>query len=411
MNLPSKQATRWFALILLVILSTSALSACLSLRTENERANLPEETSKEYRTVFEAYQQVKGHYADKKLLDDKKLAEGAIRGMIASLEDPFSQYIPKSRQEEVREQLEGTYEGIGVEILTREGYPVVIAPIRKSPAEKAGIRAGDIIIKIDGASVENVPEMDVINKVRGPKGTKVTLEILRPPQTTPLTFTLTRDEIRRITVDTEDLADGIVHISISRFQPNTDEEFKEQLKDVMARRPAGMILDLRNNPGGYLDVVVDVASQFLKDGLVLYDVDGDGKRTDWKVNDGGLAQKVPLVVLVNHGSASGSEVVSGALQARARAKIIGTQTFGKGSVNQAYTLSDGSSVRLTTAKWHAPNGLQISKVGITPDIIVDRTQEDEAAGRDPQIAKAIEVLKSEIQSTASAGQGRAPSAG
>jgi carboxyl-terminal processing protease len=259
--------------------------------------------------------------------------------------------------------------------------------------------------------VENVPENDVISKVRGQKGTKVTLEIVRPPQRTPLTFTLTRDEIRRTTVDTEALADGIFHITISRFQPSTDEEFRDQLKDVMAQRPAGIVLDLRNNPGGFLDVVVDVASQFLKDGLVLYDVDGDGKRTDWPVNDGGLAQRIPMVVLVNHGSASGSEVVSGALQGRNRAKVIGTQTFGKGSVNQAYPLSDGSSVRLTTAKWYAPNGLQISKVGITPDIIVDKTPEDDVAGRDPQMAKAIEVLKSEIQKSAEAGQGGAPSAG
>ncbi len=400
---------RWPVLLIAAVAVMVALSACLTIKTDNSDANLPKEASKEFGTVFEAYQQLKAHHADKKTLDDKKLAEGAIRGMIETLDDPFSGYIPKSLQGTVREQLDGTYEGIGVEILIKDGFPVVIAPIRKSPAEKAGVRAGDIIIRIDGATVENVPEDDVITKVRGPKGTKVTLEIVRPPQPTPIAFTLTRDEIRRTTVDTDDLGDGLFRISISQFQPKTGEEFRDHLRELMQKRPAGIVLDLRNNPGGYLDVVVDVASQFLKDGLVLYDVDGDGKRTEWPVKDDGLAQRVPLVVLVNHGSASGSEVVSGALQARNRAKVVGTQTFGKGSVNQTYPLSDGSSVRLTTAKWHAPNGLQISKVGITPDIIIDKTPEDDTAGRDPQLAKALEVLKSEIEKAKTAS--RAPLAG
>jgi carboxyl-terminal processing protease len=215
----------------------------------------------------------------------------------------------------------------------REGKLTIVAPIPDTPAERAGIRPGDIILEVDGESTEGITLMEAVFKIRGPKGTPVTLLVLHKGEEKPVPITIIRDVIKVRTVRVENLPDGVVHLTITSFLENTDEELKEALRQIKRDGARGIVLDLRNNGGGLLDTTVRVASQFLKTGLVLYEVDGRGERRDWQVRPGGLATDIPMVVLVNGFSASGAEVLAGALRDHDRAKLIGERTFGKGSVN------------------------------------------------------------------------------
>jgi carboxyl-terminal processing protease len=348
----------------------------------------PEDLAK----VWEAYEVLQERYVDRQSLDKEKLAEGAIRGMIATLDDPFTSYFPPRRYQENLELFEGAFQGIGAQVAIRDGHVTVVSPIPDTPADKAGLRAGDIILAVEDQSVEGLTLDEVIDRIRGPKGTPVRLRILQAQTNRIMDLRIVRDEIKNATVTYGLLEGPIARVRLTQFVERTDEDLIRALDELKDQKVRGIVLDLRNNPGGLLRVVIRVASQFLDKGLVLYEVDASGTRTDHAVQGGGDAKTIPLVVLVNGGSASGSEVVAGALQDQRRAVIIGTQTFGKGVVNTPIRLSDGSGMIVTTARWYTPNGRQIGKVGITPDVLVERTPEDIAAGRDPQLAKALELL-------------------
>jgi carboxyl-terminal processing protease len=305
--------------------------------------------------------------------NSKDLIYGAIKGMLETL-DPHSAFMPPNMYKEMQEETKGRFEGLGIEITIKDSVLTVVSPIEGTPAYKAGILAGDQIIKIDGESTKNFTLMDSVKRLRGPKGTKVTISILREGFTKPKDFTLVREVIPVRSVRHELLEKNYGYIRVSQFQEKTDDEFEKAMKALQEESNGtlrGLILDLRNNPGGLLDQAVKISDRFIDSGLI---VSVEGRKEDQKMKfyahpDGNLAQ-YPLIVLVNGGSASGAEIVAGAIQDQGRGIIVGTQTFGKGSVQTIIPLKDGSGLRLTTARYYTPNGRSIQAKGIVPDIIV-----------------------------------------
>jgi carboxyl-terminal processing protease len=311
----------------------------------------------------------------------KDLVYGAIKGMLETL-DPHSAFMPPNMYKEMQEETKGRFEGLGIEITIKEGILTVVSPIEETPAYKAGILAGDQIVKIDGESTKNFTLMDSVKRMRGPRGTKVTITIMREGFTKPRDFTLVRDVIPVRSVRHELLEKNYGYIRLSQFQEKTDGEFEKAMKALEEESKGtlkGLVLDLRNNPGGLLDQAVKIADRFIDSGLI---VSVEGRKEDQKMkfyaHPGGSTTHYPLVVLVNGGSASGAEIVAGAIQDQGRGILVGTQTFGKGSVQTIIPLKDGSGLRLTTARYFTPGGRSIQAKGIIPDIIVKPSRpEDE----------------------------------
>jgi carboxyl-terminal processing protease len=310
----------------------------------------------------------------------KELIYGAIKGMLETL-DPHSAFMPPNMYKEMQEETKGRFEGLGIEITIKDTILTVVSPIEGTPAYKAGVLAGDQIVKIDGESTKNFTLMDSVKRLRGPRGTKVTISILREGFTKPKDFTLVREVIPVRSVRHELLEKNFGYIRLSQFQEKTDDEFEKVMKALEEESKGtlrGLILDLRNNPGGLLDQAVKITDRFVESGLI---VSVEGRKEDQKMKfyahpDGKLAH-YPLVVLVNGGSASGAEIVAGALQDQGRGLIVGTQTFGKGSVQTIIPLKDGSGLRLTTARYYTPSGRSIQAKGIVPDIIVKPSRAEE----------------------------------
>jgi carboxyl-terminal processing protease len=310
----------------------------------------------------------------------KDLVNGAIKGMLETL-DPHSSFMPPSMFKEMQEETKGRFEGLGIEITIKDGILTVVSPIEDTPAFRAGIQAGDQILKIDGESTKNFTLMDSVKRLRGPRGTKVTITIMREGFTKPKEFTLVREVIPVRSVRHELLEKNYGYIRLSQFQEKTDGEFEKALKALEEESKGnmkGLVLDLRNNPGGLLDQAVKISDRFIDSGLI---VSVEGRKEDQKMKfyahpDGNLA-RYPLVVLVNGGSASGAEIVAGAIQDHGRGILVGTQTFGKGSVQTIIPLKDGSGLRLTTARYYTPNGRSIQAKGIVPDIIVKPSKPEE----------------------------------
>lgn len=329
---------------------------------KNNTQGLPSEFLK----LGEAWQLLQNNFVDRSKLDPLKMAQGAIRGMVEATGDPYTEYYtPQSYQSSMAE-LTGVYQGIGAYIGKKDKQIVIIAPMKGSPAEEAGLKTGDIIIKIDGESTEMMNSDDASMKIRGKAGTKVALVIAREGEAKLLEFLVERREIRVDSV-TSEMRGQVAYIRIQQFLLPTTQDFKAALERAFQDGAGGVILDLRDNPGGILDQAVDVASQFLTRGIVVKVVDKDGHETVYKVRPGGIATAVPVIVLVNEGSASASEIVAGALQDNGRAKLAGTKTFGKASVQNIIKMSDGSAIKVTTAHYYTPNGQQISSKGLTPD--------------------------------------------
>jgi carboxyl-terminal processing protease len=312
--------------------------------------------------------------------NSKDLINGAIKGMLETL-DPHSAFMPPQMFKEMQEETKGRFEGLGMEITVKEGVLTVVSPIEDTPAFKAGILAEDQILKIDGEPTKKFTLMDNVKRLRGPKGSKVTITIMREGFTKPRDFTLVRDVIPIRSVRHELLEKHYGYIRVSQFQEKTDTEFDKALKALEEESKGtlwGLILDLRNNPGGLLDQAVKVADRFIESGLI---VSMEGRKEDQKLRFNAHAQgtitRYPLVVLINGGSASGSEIVAGAIQDNGRGILLGTQTFGKGSVQTIFPLKDGSGLRLTTARYFTPSGRSIQAKGIVPDIIVKPARPEE----------------------------------
>jgi carboxyl-terminal processing protease len=310
----------------------------------------------------------------------KDLIQGAIKGMLETL-DPHSAYMPPSMFKEMQEETRGRFEGLGIEITLKDGILTVVSPIEGTPAFKAGVVAGDQIIKIDGESTKNFTLVDSVKRLRGPRGTKVTITIMREGLPKPKDFTLVRDVIPVRSVRYELLEKNYGYIRISQFQEKTDADFEKAMKGLEEESKGalkGLVLDLRNNPGGLLDQAVKISDRFIDSGII---VSIDGRREEakqkWPAHPDGTATQYPLIVLVNGGSASGAEIVAGAIQDHGRGILVGTQTFGKGSVQTIIPLKDGSGLRLTTARYYTPSGRSIQAKGIVPDIIVKPSRPEE----------------------------------
>jgi len=301
-------------------------------------------------------------------VDPKKLIYGAIRGMMRAL-DPHSSFMTKDEYKELMVETKGKFTGVGIEITIKDNFLTVVAPIEGTPAYKAGIKAGDRIIKIDDMPTKDMTLMDAVKHIRGPKGTKVKLTILREGVNKPLEFVIVRDVIPIRSVKKCMLTSHIGYVRISSFQSNTTKELKQALRDLEKKGLNGLILDLRNNPGGLLNQAIEVSDVFLDSGIIV-STKGRKKAQNMVAyaHKNLVERNYPIVVLVNGGTASAAEIVSGALQDNKRALIVGTKTFGKGSVQTVIPLSDGSALRLTTARYYTPSGRCIQVTGIEPDI-------------------------------------------
>ncbi len=333
--------------------------------------NLADADSSDYESLklfTEVLDIVKKNYVEE--VKTKDLIYGAVKGMMRSL-DPHSGFMPPEAYKEMKIDTKGEFGGLGIQIAIKEGVLTIIAPIEDTPAWRAGLKAGDKIIKVNGEPTKDMTLFEAVNKMRGPKGTKVTLTIFREGWKEPKDFTIVRDIIRLKSVKFKVVDDGIGYVKIRQFQQNTADELEKALKSLKEKKIDSMILDLRNNPGGLLMSAVDVAEQFLPPGkLVVYIKGRSGDRTEYRTRGKRPYYKWPMVVLVNQGSASASEIVAGALKDWQRAVILGVTTFGKGSVQSVIPLSDGSGLRLTTAKYYTPKGTSIQNTGIVPDIEV-----------------------------------------
>jgi carboxyl-terminal processing protease len=326
-------------------------------------------------------------------VDDELMMQGAIKGMMESLGDQHSSYMDPEQYRQANMDIDGSYEGIGAWVDGTGEYLTIVSPMPDSPAEKAGLLPGDQIIAIDGEDMTGIDGSLVIRKVLGPAGTSLTLTIFREGEPEPFDVTLERAQIVIPFVEYEVLDGDIAYVKLFSFSDIVTEEFTAALEDLMSQDPVGLILDLRNNPGGVRDTAVEITSQFIGDGVIMYQEYGDGSRDSFEAVKGGLATDIPLVVLINEGSASGSEIVAGAIQDYERGTLVGMVSFGKGSVQNWIPLVDEQGlVRVTIARWLTPKGRTIHELGIEPDIEVDYTEEDFLNELDPQLDKAIEIL-------------------
>lgn len=332
-----------------------------------ERTGHATETYEELKTFSEVLNQVQRHYVDE--TKTKELVQGAIRGMLSTL-DPHSAYMTPEMYKEMQVETKGEFGGVGIQIGVKENRLAVIAPIEGTPAQRAGIKAGDFIVKVNDETTKDLTLMDAVQKMRGPKGTKVNLTIQREGTPDPLQFTLMRDTIKIESVKSK-IIDNLGYVRLTQFQEATGRDLAKAIKQFREQKVQGAILDLRNNPGGLLTAAVDVSEQFLPNGkLVVFTKNREGKKDEWLAKSKDQMDELPMIILVNEGSASASEIVAGALQDWGRAVIVGTTSFGKGSVQTILPLGDGSGLRLTTAKYYTPKGRSIQSTGITPDIVV-----------------------------------------
>ncbi len=341
-----------------------------------------------FRTFWEVWGELQRSYYRRDAVDHQALVHGATKGLVDAVGDPYTTYLTPQRREASDAELRGSFDGIGAQLDLRDGKLTVVAPIEGSPSAQAGLRAGDVIVQVDGQDVTHVPLSEAVAKIRGPRGSTVTLTVARTGQPEPLTIALVRDEIKLASVGSRMLEGQIGYLRVSTFAEPTAGQLRDQLRGLLASRPRGLVLDLRGNPGGYLTSAVDVSSLFLRDGVVLYQ-QGAAKddRKVYRATGGAPAADVPLAVLVDRGSASAAEIVAAALRENDRATLIGEPTFGKGTVQEVKNLGDDSQLRVTVAQWLTPGGHPIQGQGLQPDVVV--TSQD---GRDAPLDAAVQYL-------------------
>ena len=359
-------------------------------------AESTEEAPNDLITLFapfwEAWQYVHDQYVEQPVADTL-LMQGAISGMLDSLGDPHTAYMTPEEYIEASTPLDGSYEGIGAYVDTGGDYLTIISAMPGSPAERAGLKTGDAVVKVNGEDVTGIDPSVVLKSVKGPAGTSVTVTIQRPDVAETFEVTITREKIELQSVTSEIIEEDIAYIALSTFGETTTAELRAALQDLLAQNPKGMILDLRYNSGGYLNTAIEVVSEFIPEGVVMYEEQGNGEEITYTAQPGGLATEIPLVVLVNEGSASASEITAGAIQDYERGILVGVTTYGKGSVQNWIPLeNEQGAVRITIARWLTPDHRQINQVGLTPDVVVEFTQEDVDNEIDPQLNKAIEIL-------------------
>jgi carboxyl-terminal processing protease len=348
----------------------------------------------DFSLFWNVWDELSASYLDKSALSPAKMVYGAIQGMVASLGDPYTVFLPPEDQQRSKEDLGGSFDGVGIQLGYKDGTLAVIAPLSGMPAEKAGVRAGDLILKIEDQETTEISLPEAVNLIRGPKGTTIKLTLQHEGESGFYEAAIVRDTIvvPSVEVEIQEVKGGekIAHLKLTRFGERTDQEWQEAVNKILTARPNGVILDLRNNPGGYLSGAVFIASEFLSQGVVVQQESADGHREAFSVNRRGSLLTMPLVVLVNEGSASASEIVAGALMELDRAKLAGKTTFGKGTIQEAQDLPGGTGLHITTARWLLPSGESIDKKGVTPDFEVNL--DPEKPEEDAQLEKAIGIL-------------------
>lgn len=352
----------------------------------------------DFKLFWETWDLVSSKYIDKKAIDPQKLYYGAIQGMVAAIGDPYTTFLPPQAQKSTKEQLGGSFEGVGIQLgFNKDKRLVVIAPLKDTPAFKAGVKAGDIIVEIDKKDVTALSLPEAVSLIRGPKGTTVILSLFGESDTKPREIPLTRDTIvvKSVEFESKQTKSGkkIGYIRISSFGEKTKDEWDDAVSDALSSASEGIIVDVRNNPGGLLDGAVYISSEFLDQGVVVMQENASGNRQEQGVIRLGKLFKQPLAVLINKGSASASEIFAGAIQDRERGTLVGEQSFGKGTIQSAEDLPESTGIHITTAKWLTPNGTWVHGTGLTPDVEVEFTAggEDDPKS-DPQLDKALEIL-------------------
>ena len=359
--------------------------------TQVFQATTDEELQELFKPFWESWDLLHENFVDQPL-DDMALMRGAISGMLAATGDKHTSYMNPEQFAQANAEMSGEeYTGIGAWVNTTGEYIEVVSPMKNSPAEKAGLKAKDIVIAINGEDMTGTPGDLALQKILGPAGEPVTLTIRRGEEI--LEFTIVREKITVPAVEYEMLEGDIAYIALNTFNELATDQVRAALKELLAQNPKGLIFDLRNNGGGFLVTAIEITSEFVSKGIVMYEEYGDGSRESYNAQPGGLATEIPLVVLINEGTASASEITAGAIQDYGRGTLIGVTSYGKGSVQNWIPLrTEACGVRITIARWLTPNGNQINEVGLTPDIEVPYTQEDVDADRDPQLDAAINFL-------------------
>ena len=356
----------------------------------------PSEVPEELRIIWEVWALLTRDFVDRSTLDPETVAEAGIIGMLAALEDPHTHYIRPEAFNITSGDLAGKFEGIGANVtLRRDGKLIIVSPIEGGPADLAGIRPGDVVLEVNGESLEGLSLLESVMKIRGPRGSKVSLLIQQLGTVDPVLIEVARDVIPLVSVLLRsEPGDRIAHIRLTDFYADTAERLAEVIEEQVAAGAQGLIIDVRDNLGGLLSAVVDATSHFLDGGLVLYEIDGNGQRKNWNARRGGIATEIPIAVITNEFSASASEILAGSLQDRDRATIIGATTFGKGSVNILRKLSNDGGVSITVSRFFTPSGRIIEGNGLDPDIEV--VSKDRQKAETLQLEKAIEELESKI---------------
>jgi carboxyl-terminal processing protease len=379
------------------------------LMTYDPPSNIPADAAPEFKLLAEAWNLVDRVYVDRSVVEPKPMGYGAVRGMVDSLGDTgHSRFLSPKMVTDEHQYIQGQYVGIGAYVQMKDDQVVIVAPIEGSPAQKAGLKSGDIILDVDGKSVAGLTLSEVISQVMGPVGTQVTLTVRDPNTGDTRTVTITRAEVTIHNVTWRQLpGTTVAHLRIAGFSEGVTDDLKSALQEIQGQQLSGVILDLRDNPGGLLGEAVSTTSQFLQSGDVLIEVNAQGEKTPVPVESGGVAPTISTVVLVNSGTASASEIVGGALQDHERAQLVGETTFGTGTVLGEFSLSDGSALLLATEEWLTPDGHTIWHQGLTPNVVVSlasgasrlfpgaeegMTAQDLADSGDAQLLKALSLL-------------------
>jgi carboxyl-terminal processing protease len=348
----------------------------------------------DFESFWEIWNLIESKYVSNNGLDRKQMFWGAMEGLVNSLDDPYSIFFPPKEAEIFESSVRGDFEGVGMEIGMRDDVLTVIAPLKGTPAERAGIKAGDKILKIDDTVTSDITIDEAVDLIRGERGSFVKLTVFREGEDEPLEIDVQRDVIDIPVIETEKKDNGIFVITLYSFSAKATEAFRESLREMIQSGSDKMILDLRGNTGGYLEAAVDISSWFLPSGeVVAREEFGNGEEHVYRSRGYNIFNNLPMVILVDQGSASASEILAGALNEHGITKLVGQKTYGKGSVQELIDIKDGGSLKLTIARWLTPNGRSISKEGLDPDVEVEFTKEDFDAGKDPQMEKAIEILK------------------
>jgi carboxyl-terminal processing protease len=386
------------ALLVTLITSVSFLAgftARAALTPESTAAFVGPANSEEeaFRVFWEAWRILKrDFYGD--LPDAQEMTYSAIRGVVDDLDDKYTAFLEPEVAAIVREDMSGAFDGIGAVVkMNDDGQLEIVQTFEGKPAARAGLKSGDIVLAVDDTAIEKMSVFEAVALIRGPAGSIVQLTIKRASLEEPFIVEIVRQRIEIPALESRILDDDIAYLKLFQFNTQAASQVKAALRSLLAEEPRALILDLRNNPGGLLDVAIEVGSQFVGEGSILVERLKDGQDKEYPARGDGLATDIPLVVLVNGGTASASEIVAGAIQDNGRGILIGKKTFGKGSVQLAHQLSDGSELRVTSAYWFTPGRRAIHGEGLIPDIEVDMTEEDIEAGRDPQLQRAIEYLQ------------------